>query len=379
MKGWIQVKLSEVATIQSGSGFPEQHQGNQDEEIPFYKVSDMNLVGNERLMVYSNNTVSEQVRRQLGASIFPEGSTIFPKIGGAIATNKKRLTTRDCCVDNNVMGAVPRKEKIDSQYLFYFFLAHDLSEFANEAHLPSIKKTVVEECEIGLPSSLPEQRRIVGILDEAFEGIATAKANAERNLQNARALFESHLQSVFSQRGEGWVETSLGEAYDVRDGTHDSPRYHATGYPLITSKNLKRNGLSFDDVRLISEQDYRKINERSVVDKGDVLFAMIGTIGNPTLVEVQPQFAIKNVALFKIPRDQSGAFLKHYLDSELVITKMTKEAKGTTQRFVGLGYLRGFPINVPPLATQLDIVGKLDELSGVSKQLELPPIQWRGG
>jgi type I restriction enzyme S subunit len=90
-----------------------------------------------------------------------------------------------------------------------------------------------------------------------------------------------------------------------------SPKYHITGNPLITSKNLKRGGLSFDDVKLISEQDYHKINERSVVHEGDLLFAMIGTIGNPTLVNVMPNFAIKNVALFKIPAGQSGLFLKY--------------------------------------------------------------------
>ena len=92
--GWIQTKLSQVAFVQSGAGFPERYQGQADCEIPFYKVSDMNLPGNEREMVFENNTISEEVRRELGAFLFPEGSTIFPKIGGAIATNKKRMTSR---------------------------------------------------------------------------------------------------------------------------------------------------------------------------------------------------------------------------------------------------------------------------------------------
>ena len=158
-----------------------------------------------------------------------------------------------------------------------------------------------------------------------------------------------------------WVSKTLGDVYDVRDGTHDSPKYHETGYPLITSKNLKRDGLSFDNVNLISELDYKKINERSAVHRGDVLLAMIGTIGNPTLVEVEPNFAIKNVALFKIPNGQNGAFLRHYLDSGWVSSKMMNEAKGTTQKFVGLGYLRDFPINIPPLPEQQRIVTILDE------------------
>jgi hypothetical protein len=252
---------------------------------------------------------------------------------------------------------------VDSKFLFYFLTQLPVESKGYADHFPLVRK-----CDVPVPP-LAEQQRIVGLLDEAFEGLAISKANAEKNLQNARALFESHLQSVFTQRGPGWVGTTLGEAFDVRDGTHDSPKYHATGYPLITSKNLKREGLSFDDVKLISEQDYTKINERSAVHKGDVLFAMIGTIGNPTLVEVEPKFAIKNVALFKNPKGQSGAFLKHYLDSGMVISKMMKEAKGTTQKFVGLGYLRGFPINVPPLATQLEVVEELDDLSEETQRL----------
>ena len=260
------------------------------------------------------------------------------------------------------------KAGMDSRFLYFFCLSYDFSAHNRGTTIPSLVKSELLNIPIPVPP-LAEQQRIVGLMDEAFEGLATAKANAEKNLQNARALFESHLQSVFTQRGPGWVETMLGEAYDVRDGTHDSPKYHATGYPLITSKNLKREGLSFDDVKLISEQDYTKINERSAVHKGDVLFAMIGTIGNPTLVEVEPSFAIKNVALFKNPKGQSGAFLKHYLDSGMVISKMMKEAKGTTQKFVGLGYLRGFPIKLPPLATQLKIVEELDELAEETQRL----------
>lgn len=239
----------------------------------------------------------------------------------------------------------------------------------NGATTPHLYQRDITEFPVYLPP-LPEQHSIVSILDEAFEGIATAKANTEKNLQNARALFDSHLQAVFSQQGEGWIESKLGTVYDVRDGTHDSPKYHETGYPLITSKNLKREGLSFEDVSLIDEQDYVKINQRSVVHKGDVLFAMIGTIGNPTLVTVEPDFAIKNVALFKIPNGQSGAFLKHYLASGWVISKMMQDAKGTTQKFVGLGYLRDFPINVPPLAKQLEVVTVLDELAAETQRLE---------
>jgi type I restriction enzyme S subunit len=219
-EGWYKARLGELATVQSGSGFPTKYQGEAGQAIPFYKVSDMNITGNELAMIHENNSVTEDVRKTLGAFLFPKGSVIFPKIGGAIATNKKRLTTRDCCVDNNVMGVVPLADKIDSDFLYYFLLRHDLSEFANKAHLPSIKKTVVEDWPIFLPRAISEQKRIVGVLDEALNAIAAAKANTKKNFQNARALFESHLQSVFTNRGERWKRKPLGELCELISGQH---------------------------------------------------------------------------------------------------------------------------------------------------------------
>ena len=159
----------------------------------------------------------------------------------------------------------------------------------------------------------------------------------------------------------GWQASTLGEVFDVRDGTHDSPKYQDEGYPLITSKNLKNGNLSFEKVNFISKVDFEKINTRSEVHKGDVLFAMIGTIGNPVLITEEPVFSIKNVALFKVPKTQSGKFLKYYLESSFVTEKMFKEAKGSTQKFVGLGYLRTFPISLPPIPEQQRIVAILDQ------------------
>ena len=158
-----------------------------------------------------------------------------------------------------------------------------------------------------------------------------------------------------------WIESTLGEAYDVRDGTHDSPKYQEEGYALITSKNLKNSSITYDRIKFISEYDYININKRSEVNVGDILFAMIGTIGNPVVVKNKPDFAIKNVALFKVPNEQDSDFLKYYLESSYVKEKMQREAKGTTQKFVGLGYLRTFPISLPPLSEQKRIVAILDE------------------
>src|SRR3989344_2545485 len=281
-------------------------------------------------------------------------------------TGEKMITAVDCTIIRFKNETLPR-------WFVNYSLSHEYQNQINKEVGGSTRQRIsranLGQIEIPLPT-LTEQKRIVKKLDEVFEKVATAKENAEKNLRNSKELFESYLQSVFANPGKDWEETSLGDAYDVRDGTHDSPRYQKEGYALVTSKNLKRDLLNFDKIKYISEKDYQKINERSKVDKGDILFAMIGTIGNPVVVEVKPNFAIKNVALFKIPKEQNAYFLKYFLDSKFVIDKMMSEAKGTTQKFVGLGYLRSFKIKLPPLLGQKVIVKKLESLSLETKKLE---------
>ncbi len=108
----------------------------------------------------------------------------------------------------------------------------------------------------------------------------------------------------------------LGEICDVRDGTHDSPKFVQQGFPLVTSKNITSGTLDLSEVKFISQKDYDEINKRSLVEKGDVLFAMIGTVGSPVLVDIKPNFAIKNVALFKLQKNEflESKFLKEVLD-----------------------------------------------------------------
>src|SRR5208282_1708561 len=127
---------------------------------------------------------------------------------------------------------------------------------------------------------LPEQQRIVGILDEAFEGIATAKANAEKNLQNARAVFESHLQSVFIQRGKGWVDSTIGEVIRFIDYRGKTPVKTPTGIRLITAKNVKMGYLQDTPMEFIAPASYRGWMTRGIPQKGDVLFTTEAPLAN---------------------------------------------------------------------------------------------------
>lgn len=161
---------------------------------------------------------------------------------------------------------------------------------------------------------------------------------------------------------EVYKETKLGllpESWDlikakdfckkVTDGTHDTPQPNGEGYFLVTSKNLTENGIDFSDCYYISERDYNQINQRSKVEQYDILFGMIGTVGNTTIVtQKEVNFAIKNVGLFKLDGDLERAkWLKNYLSSHIFTNYLKRQQAGTTQQFVGLGFLRKTPIIVP--------------------------------
>jgi type I restriction enzyme, S subunit len=329
-------------------------------------------------MIHENNAITEDARCELGAFLFPEGSIIFPKIGGAIRTNKKRLTTRACCVDNNVMGVIPRHEKIERDFLFYFFLAHDLSEFANEAHLPSIKKTVVEGWAITLPAALPEQRRIVGILDEAFEGIATAKANAEKNLQNARALFESHVQSVFTQRGAGWVAKPFSELCEIKHGYAFDGKFFASegDYVLLTPGNFYESG-GYRDRGEKQKYFTGEISRDYVLNEGDLLVAMTeqaaGLLGSPALVPESDKF-LHNQRLGLVRKKPGAAwtneFFFHVFNTQPVRTAIHDSASGVKVRHTSPTKIGEVIVAFPTsLVEQKRIIATLSALTTETQRL----------
>ena len=156
--GWEEARICDLGAVGSGAGFPKKEQGVQGEEFPFLKVGDMNLPGNEVVIQSWNNTISRSTRENLRAKLFPAGSVIFPKIGAAIATNKKRMLIWPSCVDNNVMAIVPDTTSMNSEYLYGLMLHKNLGDFASASAPPSMRKTTVENwCVPNPPLSIQSQ------------------------------------------------------------------------------------------------------------------------------------------------------------------------------------------------------------------------------
>ena len=159
-----------------------------------------------------------------------------------------------------------------------------------------------------------------------------------------------------------WAWCRFSTYLDVRDGTHDSPKYYSEGVPFVTSKNLSDGNIDFSTCKLISNEDHKKFSARSYVEEGDILFATIGSIGNPVIVKKDRDFSIKNVALFKryAPQLVNEIYLYYYLS--FIQYEFKKIASGGVQSFLGLSFFRDWLYPLPPLAEQKRIVAKIEEL-----------------
>lgn len=158
-----------------------------------------------------------------------------------------------------------------------------------------------------MEGKLVPQRKEEGTAAELLKEIRKEKAKLvkEGKLKKTKPLPAVREEEKPFDIPDSWEWVRLNDCLDVRDGTHDTPACHLEGYPLVTSKNLTDKGIDFSNCKLISKEDYESINQRSKVDDGDILFAMIGTVGDPVLYHGTSDFSIKNMALFK----QIGNFL----------------------------------------------------------------------
>ena len=170
---WEMVELKKICDVESGYGFPLDSQGRTNEKYPFLKVSDMNIEGNEITINSWNHTVSELDIQMMRIKIFPKGTIIFPKIGAAIATNKKRILSCPSTYDNNVMGLVVR-DSVVTEYVYYYLMTFDLSTWASNSQPPSIRKSDVENYCIPLPP-LDIQKQIVARIEEEQQMVDATK------------------------------------------------------------------------------------------------------------------------------------------------------------------------------------------------------------
>ncbi len=243
-----------------------------------------------------------------------------------------------------------------------------LRKHFNGAGIQHFTGEALAEFEVPLPP-LPEQQRIVGLLDEAFAGLATAKANAEKNLQNARALFESRLQSVFADAWQISQLVTLADlATDITDGDHLPPPKSSTGVPSITIGNVVKQTrrIDFSDTFTVPRSYYDALKPQ----RGDVLFTVTGSFGIPVNVPEGAEFCFqRHIGLIRPKPETSSSWLYYLLLSPQLFKQANDGATGAAQRTVSLKLLRSFEVPKVPPKQQKEAVEKLDALSEKTQRL----------
>ena len=247
----------------------------------------------------------------------------------------------------------------------------------NNSFSELLKKSILQEAVQGklVPQDPNDEPASVLLERIRAEKQALIKAGKIKKNKNESIIFRRD-NSHYEKRGseevciddeipfeipENWCWARMGSYLDVRDGTHDTPKYVLEGIPLVTSKNLCNGKIDFSTAKFISREDHLAISLRSKVDAGDIMYAMIGSIGNPVLYNGNAEFSIKNMALFK--KIANGLDMEYvYWFLYLSQDTMKKFASGGVQSFVSLGYLRNYWIPVPPIQEQHRIVTAIKQI-----------------
>lgn len=358
--------LGEIADVTSGYVFPVKYQGNEksaEDNIPFYKVSDMNLPGNEMFMTSSNNYVSAESAKEMRASLAQPESIIFPKIGAAIATNKKRILTEKSIVDNNVM-VVTARSVINSKFLYYVLSGFDLMSWSMGAGaVPSIKKSVVVKHEVPVPP-LEIQEAIVEILDKFT------------NLEARTLQYEYYRDSLFEALDCPRVPLGeLGKFYGGLKGKTKND-FGSSGARYISYKNVYENisaDFTWPDFVQVKEGE----NQLSLM-KGDILLTgsseNMEESGLSSVVTKEPEekaYLNSFSICYRLndPSILNPEFSKYLFRSRLARKQIIRTAQGVTRFNVSKKKLANVSIPIPSLEEQQRIVDILDRFDALTSSL----------
>ena len=189
---WVERILGQIGTFVAGNGFPLIHQGKSKGKYPFYKVSDMNNSGNQTYMIVANNHIDQEVANILNCNIIPANSIVFAKIGAAIFLERKRLTSIDCCIDNN-MQSFQCNKSFDCQYALWLLRSIKIADSVSQTALPALKVTDLKKIEVYIPSSLAEQRAIASILSDMDAEIAELEAKRDKYKEVRQGMMQQLL------------------------------------------------------------------------------------------------------------------------------------------------------------------------------------------
>ena len=345
----MKVKIGDICTLKSGTSLKEDIL-NESNGVPYIKVSDMNLVGNEKYIVRANSYADESISEKM---LFPKGTVLFPKRGGAIGTNKKRIASKTVCADLNTMGVIP-SDKIRPLYLYYYFQNIDFGTLYNGSSVPQINNTDIAPMEINL-IPLEEQDDIVALLEKTDDIVRKRKEELSALDNLIKARFVEMFGSINNNVHGFDIRTLQDVCEQIKDGTHQTPTYTEDiekGFKFLSSKDVTSGRIDWSKIKYIPADLHEELYERIKPQKGDILLAKNGTTGVAAVVETDDVFDIYvSLALLR-PIDMNSVYLWAAINSDETKHQFDGSIKGIGVPNLHLGEIKKTKIIVPPIELQ---------------------------
>lgn len=349
MGKWKEVKLDDVTEV-IGDGL----HGTPEYDIngEYYFINGNNLIEGQIVIKPETKKVTKEIAQKYKKPL--SNNTILLSINGTIG-NLAFYNSEKCMLGKSACFINTSKE-VEVKYMYYNFKNIEFQYFikmvSTGTTIPNVPLRGIREYTFSLPP-LPEQKAIAEVLSSLDDKIDLLHRQNETLEKMAETLFRKWF---VEDADDSWEVVLITDIFEVRDGTHDSPKKKEIGNKLITSKHLKQNYIDFESAYYISEEDYENINRRSKVETKDILFSMIGTIGNIFIEESETiDYAIKNVGLFKTSSNHQWCYFTYlWLKSSLGQEFIHENRSGSTQEYISLGGLRSIEFLVPSISKVAD-------------------------
>jgi type I restriction enzyme, S subunit len=390
---WIRTTIKESCSIMSGQT-PKgiENSSGKIDEVPWFRISDMNTSGNEKILTIAQVYLSQTSIEKLGIHIRPKGTIVFPKRGGAIATNKKRILTRDSAYDLNIMGIFPIL--IENRFFWHWFQTINLKEISDGSNVPQINNGNIEPLEFPLPP-LNEQRRIVSTIEQLTDRSHKARAA----LEDVPKLIAQFRQSVLATAFRGdltadwreknpdiepasellerikidslpqkWYETNIGEIIEgLKYGTSQKCDYENDGIPVLRIPNIGEGKIELSDLK------YAKLPEKELeslkLRTGDILLirsnGSVSLVGKTALVaEAEEGYAYAGY-LIRLRVNQklvNPKYLNLCFSSHSIRLQIELPARSTSGvKNINSTEVQKLRVSLPPLAEQVEIISRLEK------------------
>lgn len=345
--GWRVVPLGEVCTLQRGFDLPTA------QRVP----------GRFPLVTSSGPTDTHDEAKVKGPGVVTGRSG---SIGNVFFVEKDFWPLNTALYVKDFHGNDPK-------FVWYLLQFFDLSRFSSGTGVPTLNRNDVHGEAVSVPISTDEQKRIVAVLDEAFEGLSRARANAEANLADGRELFEAHLDALVAEQVDRFGTISVSElSEEVTDGDHQPPPKAQDGIPFITISNVDKETrqIDFRDTFKVPRAYFAELKDKRKPRSGDVLYTVTGSFGIPILIADDREFCFqRHIALVRPKREISSRWLAFMLMSGFAFKQADEGATGTAQRTVSLKVLRAIQLPQTPPNEQRRFADELTTLLGDCRSL----------